>query len=79
VLVCRLGLPPPLARRLAGFPAADLGAEPLVMLIARIRREPLVAVDALLLGMLDWHPAFSPSTLNQNTFNCFNGGSPQEL
>ena len=47
VLVRRFGLPLLLARGLAGLPAADFQAEPLVVMIAGIGGEPLFAVQAL--------------------------------
>jgi hypothetical protein len=46
VLVCRFGLPPLLARGLAGLPAPDFQTEPLVMMIAGIGGEPLIATQA---------------------------------
>jgi hypothetical protein len=45
-LICRFRLPPFLARRLARFPAAHFGAEPLVMMIAGIGGEPFFTARA---------------------------------
>jgi hypothetical protein len=46
VSVGRLGMPLSLACRFAHFSAADLGAEPLVMMIPGIGCEPFFAVTA---------------------------------
>jgi hypothetical protein len=48
-------LPPFLARRFAGFPAADFGAEPLVMTIAGIGDEPLFTAKAFATMVLLFH------------------------
>jgi hypothetical protein len=52
-VVCWFGLPPLLARRLAGLPAFNFQTEPLVMLVAGIGGKPLFA--ALAFSLMAFH------------------------
>jgi hypothetical protein len=55
-VVCWFGLPPLLARRLAGLPALNFQTEPLVMVIAGIGGKPLFTAETFLETMLELHP-----------------------
>jgi hypothetical protein len=54
-LVYRFGLPLFLARCFAGFPAANFGAEPLVMMITGISGEPFFAAKAFAATVFVFH------------------------
>jgi hypothetical protein len=58
IAICRLGSPSLLTQNFTGFPAADSGAKPLVMMITRINAEPFFAAETFFLAMLGLHRAF---------------------